>query len=200
MLFVPIFSLSSHFFRKFLSLSSHLLSALSSLFALCSFGCTKLVGFSVVAWACRSRRGGDSGLGFGSPRGWKGLGFWWWSRGSRLGLGFTAWWLGFLGFAAWVSVHGVVVGLGLTAWWLEGFGFLVLEPWVSAWAWVHRMVVGFSGFCSLGFGARRGGWAWVDGVVVGRVWVFGGGAVGLGLGLGSPADSPPPITHPTATA
>uniref|UniRef100_A0A2N9IDG8 Uncharacterized protein n=1 Tax=Fagus sylvatica TaxID=28930 RepID=A0A2N9IDG8_FAGSY len=100
----------------------------------------------------------------------------------------------------WVSVHGVVVGLGLTAWWLEGFGFLVLEPWVSAWAWVHRVVVGFSGFCSLGFGARRGGWAWVDGVVVGRVWVFGGGAVGLGLGLGSPADSPPPITHPTATA
>uniref|UniRef100_A0A2N9GUD1 Uncharacterized protein n=1 Tax=Fagus sylvatica TaxID=28930 RepID=A0A2N9GUD1_FAGSY len=57
-----------------------------------------------------------------------------------------------------------------------------LEPWVSAWAWVHRVVVGFSGFCSLGFGARRGGWAWVDGVVVGRVWVFGGGAVGLGLG------------------
>ena len=62
----------------------------------------------------------------------------------------------------------------------------MVEPWVSAWAWVHHVVVGFSGFCSLGFGARRGGWAWVDGVVVGRVWVFGGGAVGLGLGLGSP--------------
>uniref|UniRef100_A0A2N9GQ52 Uncharacterized protein n=1 Tax=Fagus sylvatica TaxID=28930 RepID=A0A2N9GQ52_FAGSY len=84
----------------------------------------------------------------------------------------------------WVSVHGVVVGLGLTAWWLEGFGFLVVEPWVSAWAWVHRVVVGFSGFCSLGFGARRGGWAWVDGVVVGRVWVFGVGVRGSRLGLG----------------
>ena len=96
-----------------------------------------------MAWACRSRRGGDSGLGFGSPRGWKGLGFWWWSRGSRLGLGFTTWWLGFLGFAAWVSVHGVVVGLGLTAWWLEGFGFLVMEPWVSAWRWWSRAGSGF---------------------------------------------------------
>ena len=42
---------------------------------------------------------------------------------------FTAWWLGFLGFAAWVSVHGVVVG---------------------------------------------------------RVWVFGGGAVGLGLEVVEP--------------
>ena len=32
-----------------------------------------------------------------------------------LRLGFTTWWLGFLGFAAWVSVHDVVVvdGLGL---------------------------------------------------------------------------------------
>uniref|UniRef100_A0A2N9G4Y3 Uncharacterized protein n=1 Tax=Fagus sylvatica TaxID=28930 RepID=A0A2N9G4Y3_FAGSY len=90
-----------------------------------------------------------------------------------------------------------VLGLGLrfTAW-LEGFGFLVVEPWVSAWAWVtawcrgSRLGLGFTAWwlgLSLGFGARRGGWAWVDGVVVGRVWVFGGGAVGLGLGLGSPA-------------
>jgi hypothetical protein len=46
--------------------------------------------------------------------------------------------LGFLGFAAWVSVHGVVVVD-------DFFGFF------------HRMVVGFSGFCRLGFGAQRGG-------------------------------------------
>uniref|UniRef100_A0A2N9HTU2 Uncharacterized protein n=1 Tax=Fagus sylvatica TaxID=28930 RepID=A0A2N9HTU2_FAGSY len=43
--------------------------------------------------------------------------------------------LGFLGFAAWVSVHGVVVG--------NGFGFLVVEPWVSAWRWWSRAGSGF---------------------------------------------------------
>uniref|UniRef100_A0A2N9FEJ3 Uncharacterized protein n=1 Tax=Fagus sylvatica TaxID=28930 RepID=A0A2N9FEJ3_FAGSY len=60
----------------------------------------------------------------------------------RLGLGFCR--LGFLGFAAWVSVHGVVV--------VDGLG--------------------------LGLGSRRGGWK--------RVWVFGGGAVGLGLEVVEP--------------
>ena len=60
----------------------------------------------------------------------------------RLGLGFCR--LGFLGFAAWVSVHGVVV--------VDGLG--------------------------MGLGSRRGGWK--------RVWVFGGGAVGLGLEVVEP--------------
>ena len=52
--------------------------------------------------------------------------------------------LGFLGFAAWVSVHGVVV--------VDGLG--------------------------LGLGSPCGGWK--------RVWVFGGGAVGLGLEVVEP--------------
>jgi hypothetical protein len=133
-----------------------------------------------VAWAYRSRRGSGSGLGFGLR--WETPAWWWliqwlglrwvwlfadldvvvWACATEIGL---VWWLG--------------LGLGFrcTAWWW-------LTAW--AWAWVHRVVVGFSGFCRLGFGAWRGGWAWVDGVVVGRVWVFGGGAVGLGLEVVEP--------------
>ena len=56
-----------------------------------------------MAWACRSRHGG---LGFAVRAAWV----------SILPVGCSGFYrLGFLGFAAWVSVHGVVVvnGLGL---------------------------------------------------------------------------------------
>ena len=90
---------------------------------------------------------------------------WWWLGFPLifgLGLGFVSWvfWvlplgigfcrLGFLGFAAWVSVHGMVV--------VDGLG--------------------------LGLGSRRGG-GWRRGSWK-RVWVFGGGAVGLGLEVVEP--------------
>ncbi|GMY34796.1 hypothetical protein FCV25MIE_30038 [Fagus crenata] len=89
-----------------------------------------VVGFS-VDFSVEARCGGDSVVGLA---GVVVVGF---SVDFRLGLGFCR--LGFLGFAASVSVHSVVV--------VDGLG--------------------------LGLGSRRGGWK--------RVWVFGGGAVGLSL-------------------
>jgi hypothetical protein len=94
-----------------------------------------VVGFS-VDFSIEARRGGDSVVGLASV---VVVGF---SVDFRLGLGFCR--LGFLGFAAWVSVHGVVV--------VDGLG--------------------------LGLGSRRGGWK--------RVWVFGGGVVGLDLEMVEP--------------
>ena len=121
-----------------------------------------------VAWACQ--RGGWFG-GLGLP-----ISAWWaWVCGScRLGFSFAGW-------VFWV----LLLGFRCTAWWW-------LTAW--AWAWVHRVVVGFSGVCRLGFSARRGdGWrlgftAWWLGFLGFAAWVSMHSVVmvdGLGLGLGS---------------
>ena len=104
-----------------------------------------------------------------------------------LGLSISAWWawvcgscrLGF-SFAGWVFWV-LLLGFRCTAWW-----------WLTA--WVHRVVVGFSGFCRLGFSARRGdGWrlgftTWWLGFLGFAAWVSMHSVVmvdGFGLGLGS---------------
>ena len=88
-----------------------------------------------MAWACRSRHGG---LGFAVRAAWV----------SILPVGCSGFCrLGFLGFAAWVSVHGVVV--------VNGLGLGLGSP---RGGWVFWFLpVGFFGFCRLSFGARRGG-------------------------------------------
>ena len=62
---------------------------------------------------------------------------------SVVGLGFGFCRLGFLDFDCWVWVHGMVVVDGL------GLG-LPISAWLV-------LSVGFSGFCRLGLGSRRGG-------------------------------------------
>ena len=88
-----------------------------------------------MAWPYRSRRGG---LGFAVRAAWV----------SVLPIGCSGFCrLGFLGFATWVLVHSVVV--------VDDLGLGLGSPrggWVF---WV--LLVGFSKFCRLGFGARRGG-------------------------------------------
>ena len=69
--FFRIFSLSSHFFRKFLS-SSHLLSLLSALFSLFALSAFWVFCWStVVAWAYR-RFGGGGWFGWFGGGGWFG--------------------------------------------------------------------------------------------------------------------------------
>uniref|UniRef100_A0A2N9HBM4 Uncharacterized protein n=1 Tax=Fagus sylvatica TaxID=28930 RepID=A0A2N9HBM4_FAGSY len=108
------------------------------------------------------------GLGLGSRRGgWKRV---WVFGGGAVGLGLER------GGDSVVGLAGVVVvgfsvdfrlGLGFCR-----LGFLGFAGWVS----VHSVVV-VDGL-GLGLGSRRGGWK--------RVWVFGGGAVGLGLEVVEP--------------
>ena len=172
-LYLRIFLSLLSFHPKFSLSSSHFLSALCALSSLCALSAS--LGFLLkheMGWL------GLADLGV------VGLGL----RFVPLGFRFCR--LGVLGFAGWVFWV-LPLGFQCTAWWW-------LTAW--AWAWVHRVVVGFSGFCWLGFlcfaawvlvhdvvvvdglglglGSRRGGWK--------RVWIFGGGAVGLGLEVVEP--------------
>jgi hypothetical protein len=146
------------------------------------------LGLAISAWWWLGLADLDgSGLGFGLVVDWPawwligGLGLlisaWWWLI-RWLGLPISAWWwlIRWLGLRwVWlfadldVVVWACAAEIGLV-WWLGlRLGFRCTAWWwltAWAWAWVHRVVVGFSGFCRLGFGARRGGWAWVHGVVV----------------------------------
>jgi hypothetical protein len=119
------------------------------------------------------------GLGLGSQHGgWKRV---WVFGGGAMGLSLEVirwlgllawWWLGFL--LIFLLKHGVVVirWLGLPAWWWLGFLLIFgLGLGFAGWVSVHSVVVVDD--LGLGLGSRHGGWK--------RVWVFGGGAVGLGL-------------------